>query len=79
MRSCRAHGGAAQDGFLHLVLFFQALKDRFAQLVPVQRVDVDAFLLEVDAELRSQLSFEAVHVPLVGMHCFRRVRFHRPR
>ena len=66
----------AQDGFLHLILFFQTLKDRFAQLVPVERVEIDAFLLKVNAELPSQLSFEPVHVPLVGVHCFRGVRFH---
>ena len=31
----------------------------------------DAFLLEINAELRSQLSLEAVHVPLIGMHRLR--------
>ena len=73
------HGGAAQDGFLHLVLFFQTLEDRFAQFVPVQRVDADAFLLEINAELRCELSLEPVHVPLIGMHRFRGMLLPSPR
>ena len=58
------HGGAAQDGFLHFVLFFQPVKDRFPQLVAVQRIDVDAFLLEIDAELRSELRLSVRSRPI---------------